>query len=1211
MWRSAICAVDRRRHGADGQEWSTILKLLRDRDLESLKRKFPNYAHPHLLRALDAAVAMARLEEPEAAQRYLELSVFREQTAVPEAAVVRFWSRDITLSEARAAVFLPILERRNLLRLNPTPAGRAITLHTLQFDYIRRTTPDSAGLHSQLVDAYCGRVGAPWLAGPDDGYYFQNLAYHLSAAQRFDDLRSLINQDWMQARLAYTSSASPQDLSRTGLAGFVQDVDIAWKAEVAQGSVQTADLARLYAARLLAHETASAYDESYLEALVALGRDVEAVAFAKYQYDAEARFRSLLNVYRRIAERANSASATTAVREARGNLFPVVRDLGQFAHEIESNDKRAIAFGALGVALLKADPKTGNRYLRTAEELLDRVRDGRMHGFLGLAALLADAGDTRAGQFIHRAVLAAGNDRHMLQIVAEALSHPGLADEIAWFVDLVCHLDVSDFDKGYVIGWACNGLISLRRFDQAEAVIATITDGREWVQAAVNLAKAVVGTDAPRARRILHEAAGMVVSAGNGMQKADQFGEIAAALAGLGDTAADDLFAAGEKAARDPQMHPYNQKLALSKLAVRLVDGGRFEQAQEIAVSIEDPNIRLQMDSFLVDSYAAAGRYDEAVKTAGSIPQVAQRDSALSSVASALAAKRDFDRAEKVIDSMGEVLSTKARAIGDLARALVVDGQVDRAIGMAQRMPRGTTQAELLAFLAATLGKTCDPRAAKLLMEAAAATHDVQMQKAGSERDDAAAALSAALVQLKQLRVAEQVARRIGSDLSKALALVTVAAKLKAHAPKRAAMLFDEAEELSKNAPVSARRRQFLHDISVISSKNLVERNLRKVESYRSETLATQLLDAGEYQRVGKLAEDIYEDHRKADLLNRLAGVLAKAKDRNATRAIATARKAAGASEYRPAELLTELATLLVPIRPKLAYAIFHDADEIPADPDRRVKMVCDFAAACAPRDRTRARDLSDRAWTIARKAPEEDRADLLVRVAGAFDRLARHDRADKIISGLKDADKQAAGWAAAAAVRAEIGSLTQAEEAAQRILGEYPAQRARALTSIAAAFAAANDSRAREIFAEAAKIAGRISDAERRSYALQDVVAGLTRAGRLHDAAETAVGIPAGTAKSDALSELAAAYAADGDLKEAFVTLAMRTIESVPEYQRRPLDDFVKVIAGWTSHLERANRGLALTTVREVTDVAGWLRPDWLMIHKLFLPSQRAGTAT
>jgi hypothetical protein len=948
-------------------------------------------------------------------------------------------------------------------------------------------------------------------------------------------------------------------------------------------------------------ETGGAYSDSYLEGLLALGRDVEAVAQAKYQHDAKARFNSLLKIYRRLMEQARSAPGSSL-------LGGIAKDLSDIALEIERDSDRATALGAFGVALPSTDPGTGNRYLRTAEELLERAQSGRVHGFRDLAKLLADARDPRAGQFIRRAALAAGKDRTFLQVVAESFVHPGLADEVAWFVDLVRGVDVDDRD--YLMRWACSGLISLRRFDQAEGIVAAITDGGERAHAAANLAEAIGDADAKRARRILREAAPVVAAGKNGMHKADQFGEIAAALARLSDPAADELFAAGEKAARDSEMHPYNRKSTLSKLAARLVDGGRFERAQDIAASIGDPSIRLQMDWFLVNSYTAAGRYDDAAKIARDNPHTADRDSGLALVASALAAKREFDRAEKVIASIGEVLSTKARAIGDLALGLIADGQLDRAIAMARGMPSGATQAELLALLAAKLGSGGDSRADELLVEAVAAAHELQMKEARRERDEAAAALSAALVCLKQLHVAEQVARHIGNDQQKAWALATVAARLKGQAPKRAGRLFDEAEELSENAPVSPRRLQFLRDVSVMSSSDLVDRNLRKMGSRRSEALATRLLEAGEYDRVGKIAENIWEDHRKADILNQLAGALAKARDRRAARAIALAREAAAASEYQPEKLLTELAVLLVPTRPKLASAILHEAEESAGDQRRHVEILCDFAEAYLPRDRAPARALCERALTIARKAPEEDRVELLVRVAAAFDRLGSHARADKIINALREAEKKATAWAASAAVRAETSFLTRAEEAARRIPAQYPAQRAGALVSVASGLAETNDARATEVFAEAGKIAGRISDPEIRSYALRDVAEGLTKAGRLEEAAKMAGGIPSGATKSAALSELAEAYAANGNLKEAFVTLAMRSIASADE-DDRPLDDFIRVIAGWTPHLERANHGWTLSMLSEVTEVAGWHRPDWSMIHKLLPQSRRFATGS
>ena len=41
-----------------------------------------------------------------------------------------------------------------------------------------------------------------WATGPDDGYFYQHLAYHLRNANRLPELRALLlDLDWMNAKL--------------------------------------------------------------------------------------------------------------------------------------------------------------------------------------------------------------------------------------------------------------------------------------------------------------------------------------------------------------------------------------------------------------------------------------------------------------------------------------------------------------------------------------------------------------------------------------------------------------------------------------------------------------------------------------------------------------------------------------------------------------------------------------------------------------------------------------------------------------------------------------------------------------------------------------------------------------------------------------------------------------------------------------------------
>jgi WD40 repeat protein len=201
----AVCGAMAR----DGIPWQDLHEALHEADLTFLNRPVVDYPYQDVLRSLKVSVDVLGQRNPEAARCYLQLAVYRAGEAVPEAAVLTLWRHGTHLKERAARQVLSTLHGTALLRLEGEAPHRRVSLHDLQHDYLRAASANREALHGRLLDAYWQQCSRGWPSGPDDGYFFGHLAYHMAQAGRPQDLRALLlNWDWMRRRLAVTDVSS-------------------------------------------------------------------------------------------------------------------------------------------------------------------------------------------------------------------------------------------------------------------------------------------------------------------------------------------------------------------------------------------------------------------------------------------------------------------------------------------------------------------------------------------------------------------------------------------------------------------------------------------------------------------------------------------------------------------------------------------------------------------------------------------------------------------------------------------------------------------------------------------------------------------------------------------------------------------------------------------------------------------------------------------
>ncbi len=130
------------------------------------------------------------------------LAAFRPGCEVREAVVARFWERTAGLDETAASHVLTSLASRSLLLLQGEPPMRRVRLPDRVDGRLCGAGDELSAVHGALLEAYATFCAQGWPKGPSDGYFFQNLAFHLIEAGRTDELCALLlDHRWLRAKV--------------------------------------------------------------------------------------------------------------------------------------------------------------------------------------------------------------------------------------------------------------------------------------------------------------------------------------------------------------------------------------------------------------------------------------------------------------------------------------------------------------------------------------------------------------------------------------------------------------------------------------------------------------------------------------------------------------------------------------------------------------------------------------------------------------------------------------------------------------------------------------------------------------------------------------------------------------------------------------------------------------------------------------------------
>ena len=181
-----------------GPSWEEIAAdLARDADV------YGTHPYATTFRALHIAVAALPADLRSA---LLGLAVFPPDSAIPVAAIARYWAHTRDRSAEEAAADLDRLVAAEVLQRD---GGDTIGFHDLAHEYLLLHADALPGLHALLLDAYRGLLDEPdqwWTLPVGEPYVWEHLAGHLAGAGDRDTLvATVVNPGYQAQRIAATA----------------------------------------------------------------------------------------------------------------------------------------------------------------------------------------------------------------------------------------------------------------------------------------------------------------------------------------------------------------------------------------------------------------------------------------------------------------------------------------------------------------------------------------------------------------------------------------------------------------------------------------------------------------------------------------------------------------------------------------------------------------------------------------------------------------------------------------------------------------------------------------------------------------------------------------------------------------------------------------------------------------------------------------------
>ena len=155
-------------------------------------------------------------------QQLYELSIFREDDAIPQDIAMRLWHATAGYSSFASGKLLRDLSGQFFqMRVEQAGGPEIIRFHDALRQYLitQLGTDRTRSTHNALLASY-NKEACPWHTIANDGYLYNHLVYHLGGADRRAEIASLFDSDdWISVRFCTSGYV---------YTGYLSDFDPHW-----------------------------------------------------------------------------------------------------------------------------------------------------------------------------------------------------------------------------------------------------------------------------------------------------------------------------------------------------------------------------------------------------------------------------------------------------------------------------------------------------------------------------------------------------------------------------------------------------------------------------------------------------------------------------------------------------------------------------------------------------------------------------------------------------------------------------------------------------------------------------------------------------------------------------------------------------------------------------------------------------------------------